>query len=435
VANALFYSNVAQQTTLSGSISSGSTSINVGATTGFPSTPFILALDFGAATEELVSVSAVAGTTLTCTRGYGGTSAQSHSLGAVVRHVYNAQDATDFRTHEASTGAVHGLTGSIVGTSDTQTLSAKTLTNPTINAAALSGTFTGNPTLSGNATFSGTLTGAGGLAGTFTGGPTFSGAPLFTGGPNFNSAAPANASLSTAVTGDAFDRLRIQSDGKHLWGPGSGTRDTNLYRSGIGILSTDNAFFAAGTITGAPTSTVVDALAANLPSGTAGDLLNLRVNNAIQAAMGNDGQFRTYGGNSPTPWVTTVTNQGSATFNTNNGWYWRVGKMVYVNIYLGVNVAGSGTGLVTVTMPSNVDRTTRQCLLIHSESNGAGSSGQGSELVSAIRGGECVFFTSGSGATSDRIRIDLGSGNEANLQGSNLLAGGLIAIQGWYREA
>lgn len=424
--NALFYSNVAQQTTLSGSIASGATSINVGATTGFPgSFPYILALDYGAATEELVSVTAAAGFTLTCVRAYGGTSAQSHSLGAVVRHVYNAQDATDFRTHEAATGAVHGLTGSIVGTSDTQTLSAKTLTNPTINAAVLSGTFTGSPTLSGTVTLSGTLTGAGALAGTFSGGPTFSGAPLFTGGPNFNGASASGTALSAAVTADAFDRLRVQPDGKHLWGPGSGARDTDLFRLSAAVLGTTS------TVNSSPVLTTLDAFQANLPTATTGDLLNLRVNAAIQAAMGPDGAFRIYGGNSPTTYTPAVTNGGSVTWTTRTGFYWKLGKVVFICIYLVVNAAGTGSGIVMVDMPSTVDRTIRQALTTHAETIGVNGTGAGT-----TRGGECVFFTSGAGATSDRLRVDDSDGDgENNILGSDLKAGGLITIQGWYREA
>jgi hypothetical protein len=43
------------------------------------------------------------------------------------------------------------------------------------------------------------------------------------------------------VTGDAVPRLNIQGDGKHEWGDGSTTRDTNLYRSAAGVLKTDTA--------------------------------------------------------------------------------------------------------------------------------------------------------------------------------------------------
>jgi hypothetical protein len=264
VPNAVFYSNVAQQTTLSGSISSGSTAANVGATTGFPgSFPYILALDYGAATEELVSVTAAAGTTLTVTRGYGGTSAQSHSLGAVVRHVYNAQDATDFRTHEASTGAVHGLTGNIVGTSDVQSLSNKTLTSPTINAGALSGTFTGTPTFSGAVVLSGTpsISSGAALAGTFSGTPTFSGNVTNNGEIGLNNLLRGTRALSTdsqyesRVTGDANARWFVRTDGRLAWGPGTTSFDTVLYRSGVGTLTTDTALTVGGnaTVTGSLT--------------------------------------------------------------------------------------------------------------------------------------------------------------------------------------
>jgi hypothetical protein len=290
MANALNYSNVALQTTLAGNISSGALSINVGLTTGFPSAPFVLALDYGAATEELVLVTAPpSGTTLTVTRGYGGTSAQSHSIGAVVRHVYNAQDAVDFRTHEASTGAVHGLTGSIVGTSDVQSLSNKTLTSPTINAGTLTGTFAGSHTLTGTVTHSGAtnLNAGGALAGTFTGAPTlsgnvaFSGSPTFSGSPGFTGtptfSGPVTFSgVTTAATvtgelamqnllrgtranitdsmyearktGDPNARWFMQANGLMAWGPGTTGIDVNLGRTSAGLLETSGSFKADGDL-------------------------------------------------------------------------------------------------------------------------------------------------------------------------------------------
>jgi hypothetical protein len=238
--NAVFYSNVAQQTTLAGNVSAGATTVNVGATTGFPpSFPYTLALDYGAATEELVSVTAAAGTALTVVRGYGGTSAQSHSLGAVVRHVYDATDATAFRTHEAATAAVHGVTGTLVGTSDTQTL-----TNKTLSGGTLTGSFTGSPTLSGAVT----LSGGGTLNGTFAGTPTFSGNLNFTSGFTVSGSSGASSSAAAGttawrakVTADGVDRWAVTGDGTMSWGDGTASRDTNLFRSGANVLRTNDS--------------------------------------------------------------------------------------------------------------------------------------------------------------------------------------------------
>lgn len=413
MANAYFYSNTAVQTTLSGNISNAATSIGVGAVTGFPpSYPYVLALDYGAATEELVVVTAAAGTTLTVTRGFSGTSAQSHSIGAVVRHTYTAQDATDFRTHEAATAAIHGVAGTLVGTSDTQTLSAKTLTSPVINGGALSGTLSGGPDFSGGVTFSGT--------------PTFNNQLLA------KRTFVTGATFRASVTGDATDRHYVEAGGKHWWGDGTLAVDTTLYRAAANSLKTDNDFTALGTVLASPASTSKDGLSVNLPTSTIGDLLNLRVNSAIQSAMGSDGAFRIYGGNSPVTFTPAVTNGGSVTWTTRTGYYWKLGKMVYVCVYLVVNAGGSGAGIVSVDMPSNVDRSIRQVLTLHTETIGSGGN-----ALSHIGGGECVFFTSGAGATSDRLRTDEGGGTarENNVTGADLLAGGLITVQGWYREA
>ena len=130
-----FYSSIAQQTTLTGSITGSSTTITVAATAGFPgSTPFTIALDYGQSNEELVDVTSVAGFSFTVTRAVDGTSATSHNAGAFVRHVSSGRDFSDSRSHEAATAAVHGVTGvgnDLVGTLSTQTLSNKTLNRAT----------------------------------------------------------------------------------------------------------------------------------------------------------------------------------------------------------------------------------------------------------------------------------------------------------------
>lgn len=225
MANAYNYSNTAVQTTLGGNISNSATSFTVGATTGFPSsTPYVLALDYGAASEELVVVTGVAGTTLTVTRGFSGTSAQSHSIGAVVRHVYNAQDATDFRTHEAATSDVHGVTGALVGATQAQTLTNKTLTSPTINGAALSGTFSGTPAFSGATTFSG-------------------GATFTTAAPVLSTATSGTTALRAMATGDTNDRFQLKGSGQMEWGPGTAARDSIIFRDGSGQLGTTDTMW------------------------------------------------------------------------------------------------------------------------------------------------------------------------------------------------
>lgn len=128
-----YYSSIAQPTTLANNVTGATTIIDVAATVGFPvSTPYTLALDYGTALEELVEVTNAAGTTLTVTRGVGGTSAQPHSVGSPVRHVSYSQDFADSRNHENSTVMVHGV-DVVVGETEAQTLTNKTLTAPTIN--------------------------------------------------------------------------------------------------------------------------------------------------------------------------------------------------------------------------------------------------------------------------------------------------------------
>jgi len=95
-----YYSSTAVATTLSASANNSTTSITVTALSGFPvSTPWTAIIDPDTASEEVVEVTNVAGTTLTVTRGVDGTSATSHSAGAVFRHGVSGRDFDEANSH------------------------------------------------------------------------------------------------------------------------------------------------------------------------------------------------------------------------------------------------------------------------------------------------------------------------------------------------
>lgn len=155
MAQSRFYSSTAQPTVLTTNLTPINTIVQVQQTVGFPvNTPYILALDYGSPSEEVVLVTAAAGTNLTVTRGYDGTSATSHNAGAAVRHTWTAADGNDSRAHEGSTSGVHGVAGSVVGTTDVQTLSNKTLNSPTITGTLTLASPTITGTVGGSANYS-----------------------------------------------------------------------------------------------------------------------------------------------------------------------------------------------------------------------------------------------------------------------------------------
>jgi len=154
------YSSRSQQSTLTGTITSGATSMTVvsgttllGGVTIPSGRTFTLVIDPDTALEEIVDATAVATNTFTITRAIDGSSAQEHSAGAVVRHMAIGRDFRDANLHaEASayyndgsgTGhTMHGIgsgEGDVVGTLKSQTLTNKTLTAPTISDPTITGT-------------------------------------------------------------------------------------------------------------------------------------------------------------------------------------------------------------------------------------------------------------------------------------------------------
>lgn len=162
------YKGAATPTTLAATITNSATSLTITDATNWPTGSFSLVIDPGLAGEEKVLATSRTGTTVTLTtRGYDNTSASSHVSGAVIYPVPTAIDFDEANSHVNASTGVHGLTGAVVGTTDTQTLSAKTLTSPVISTIVNTGTLT-LPTTTGTVALTSDITVTASSTTTFT---------------------------------------------------------------------------------------------------------------------------------------------------------------------------------------------------------------------------------------------------------------------------
>jgi hypothetical protein len=115
----------------------------------------------------------------------------------------------------------------------------------------------------------------------------------------------------------------------------------------------------------------------------------------------------------------TVAGAGTGTFSTRTGYWQRLGKLVFFNASFVMNAAGTGAANITVTTPTNINRTIRQS--IPAQVDGAATQGSF----------DAVCFTGGTANVIDRLR----SSTDTNLTGADLSAGAIVVIEGWYREA
>ena len=126
------YKGAATPCTIVSTITSSSTTISISDATNWPTGSFSIVIDPGLAGEEKLLIASRTSTTLTVTtRGYDNTTASAHTTGAIIYPVPTAVDFDEANSHVNSSSGVHGLTGSVVGDADTQTLTNKKLSDST----------------------------------------------------------------------------------------------------------------------------------------------------------------------------------------------------------------------------------------------------------------------------------------------------------------
>ena len=176
--------------------------------------------------------------------------------------------------------------------------------------------------------------------------------------------------------------MNIDADGAMGWGPGSGATDVAFARNGVGTMRLD-------------------------------------------------AQLTSYDSNTLNTYTPTIANDGTATYSRLEGYWQRIGKMIFVIIYAQANGAGSGATAITVTAPTNISVSMRQAL--HADASnisraGVGNfDGVGSAISSAGGAANNVF---------EVVRVTKNGANAVteNIVGGDILATTIMTIEGFYWE-
>lgn len=151
-----------------------------------------------------------------------------------------------------------------------------------------------------------------------------------------------------------------------------------------------------------------------VPTGPASEIVLNAAQTTVASDMAMLGQITSYPTHTYTP---VMTGAGSATWSTQQGWWYKIGPLIFFCAYFVASSAGSGTSTLSVSTPVPVDRTTRQEITAHISGVSTGT-GEYTGL----------FLTGGSGAVLDRL-----SRSGTDLTGANINNNALFTIQGFYR--
>lgn len=163
-----------------------------------------------------------------------------------------------------------------------------------------------------------------------------------------------------------------------------------------------------------------DSASNTFPPGTAAEVKSVVQSGSLGWSLKGDGEvvlapFQTYN--------PTKTNFGTATYTTSEAWYLRVGKMVFVNIRIVINSAGSGGGTLGIDLPIAPDLTAPVAQWLPGYLSGlTGVNNAASPAMGTIASTSTPHFN---------IRTTIGE----LLARANLQAGSGLNFQGWYRCA